>query len=142
MAKEAEAHAAEDKQRLSEVDARNRLDNLVYQVEKLLKENREKLGDADVKTVEDAIQGAHQALTDGNLDKLSAAIDRLTKASHRIAETLYKAQQSGAASAPGGGAGGGASGGPSSADGATKPGGQGDVVDAEFVDVDESKRPN
>jgi molecular chaperone DnaK len=145
LAKEAEAHASEDKQRLSEVEARNRLDNMVYQTEKLIKENREKLAEPDVKTAEEAIEEARRALADGELDKLNAAVDGLTKASHRIAETLYKSQQA-AGAAAGGGASGGTTGGAPGAGGQPGPsdqqGGQGDVVDAEFVDVDESKRPN
>jgi molecular chaperone DnaK len=143
LAKEAEAHASEDKQRLSEVEARNRLDNLVYQTEKLIKENREKLGEADVKTAEEAIEEARRALTEGGLERLNAAAESLTKASHSIAESMYKAQQASAASSASGGAGspgheGGSSGGTSSG----SAGGQGDVVDAEFVDVDDSKKPN
>jgi len=140
MQKDAEAHAAEDKARLSEVEARNRLDNLVYQTEKLIKENREKLADADVKAVEEAIEEARRALTDGGLDKLNAAAEGLTKASHRMAETLYKAQQAGAAA--GGAAGGGSAPGGGSGSAGGHGSGQGDVVDAEFVDVDESKKPN
>jgi molecular chaperone DnaK len=137
MRKDAEAHEAEDKTRLSEVEARNRLDSLVYQTEKLIKENREKLAEPDVKAVEEAIEESRRALTEGGLDKLNAATETLTKASHRIAESLYKAQQA----APG--AAGGAAGTPG--DGGARgaaPSGQGEVVDAEFVDVDESKKPN
>ena len=140
MKKEADTHAAEDKERLSEVEARNRLDNLVYQTEKLIKENREKLAEPDIKTAEEAIEEARRALSEGGLDKLNAAAEGLTKASHRIAETLYKAQQS-AASAAGGAQ-------PGSQPNGAAPGGaghapgQGEVVDAEFVDVDESKKPN
>ncbi|HKQ86111.1 MAG TPA: molecular chaperone DnaK [Candidatus Acidoferrales bacterium] len=143
LAKEAEVHASEDKQRVAEVDARNRLDNMVYQTEKLIKENREKLSDADAKAAEEAIEEGRQALSEGKLDRLNSAIEGLTKASHRIAETLYKSQQAAGASAAGN-AGPGAPGGASGAAGAggQQPGGQGDVVDAEFVDVDESKRPN
>ncbi len=141
MKKEAESHAAEDKARLSEVEARNRLDNLVYQTEKLTKENREKLDEADVKAAEEAIEEARRALTDGTLEKLNAAFDGLTKASHRIAESLYKSQQAAAGSSgQGGGAGQPGPEGSASANG--NPPGQGDVVDAEFVDVDESKKPN
>jgi molecular chaperone DnaK len=143
LAKEAEAHASEDKQRVSEVEARNKLDNMIYQSEKLIKENREKLSDADAKAAEEAIEEGRRALTEGKLDKLNAAIESLTKASHRIAETLYKSQQA-AGAAAGGNAGpggpGGAAGAPG-ADGQKQPG-QSDVVDAEFVDVDESKQPN
>ena len=144
MKKEADSHSAEDKQRLSEVEARNRLDNLVYGTEKLIKENREKLAEPDVKQAEEAIEEARRALNEGGLDKLNAATENLTKASHRIAETMYRAQQAAAGSAGGpggepGGPGGGPTGGPQ---GAGTQGGQGDVVDAEFVDVDESKKPN
>jgi len=140
MKKEAEAHSAEDKTRLAEVEARNRLDNLVYQTEKVIKDNREKLAEADVKAAEEAIEEAKRSLTEGGLDRLNAAAESLTKASHRIAETLYKAQQ-GAASAAGAGGTGAASDGNSGGGNASSTG-QGDVVDAEFVDVDDSKKPN
>jgi molecular chaperone DnaK len=140
MKKEADSHAAEDKARLSEVEARNRLDNLVYQTEKVVKDNREKLAESDVKTAEEAIDEARRALAEGGLDKLNAAAESLTKASHHIAETMYKAQQAAGAAAAG------APGGAEGASGGGAPGGnasgQGDVVDAEFVDVDDSKKPN
>jgi molecular chaperone DnaK len=135
MKKEADSHSAEDKARLSEVEARNRLDSLVYQTEKIIKENRDKLAEADVKATEEALEEARRALTEGGLDRLNAAAENLTKASHRIAETMYKVQQT----AAGAGAAG-ATGGSSSDSGPS--GGQGDVVDAEFVDVDNSKKPN
>jgi len=140
MKKEADAHADEDKSRLSEVEARNRLDSLVYQTDKVIKENREKLAEADVKAGEEAIEDARRALTEGGLDRLNAAAENLTKASHRIAETMYKAQQS--ANAAGAGAAGapGSQGAPSGEGKSSS--GQGDVVDAEFVDVDDTKKPN
>src|ERR1700719_1080347 len=142
MKKEADAHSAEDKARLSEVEARNRLDNLVYQTEKLVKENREKLAEADVKAAEEAIEEARRALNEGGLDRLNAAAENLTKISHTIAETMYKAQQA-AGNAAGAGAGAPGAGHDSSGGGASGSSrGQGDVVDAEFVDVDDSKKPN
>jgi len=140
MKKEADAHAAEDKARMSEVEARNRLDNLVYQTEKVIKENREKLSDADVKAVEEAAEEGRRALTEGGLDRINAAAEALTKASHRIAEALYKAQQASGAAGQSAGAAGAA--GAAHGDGSKTSGGQGDVVDAEFVDVDDSKKPN
>jgi molecular chaperone DnaK len=140
MKKEADAHASEDKAHLAEVESRNRLDSLTYQTEKLINENREKLPEADVKTAEDAIAEARRALSDGGLEKLNAAVDAVTKASHRLAESLYKAQQ--AAGQPGPGAPGAAPGGDGSASGGADQHGQSDVVDAEFVDVDDSKKPN
>jgi len=141
MKKEADAHSAEDKARLSEVEARNRLDSLVYQTEKLIKENREKLADADVKAVESAIEESRRALAEGGVDKLNAAMESLTKASHAMAETLYKAQQN-TAGAAGAGASGGSTDGASGGAGAPGHGQDSNVVDAEFVDVDESKKPN
>jgi molecular chaperone DnaK len=142
MKKEADSHAAEDKARLSEVEARNKLDSLVYQTEKLIKENREKLAEADVKAAEAALEESRRALSEGGLERLNTATDNLTKASHRIAETMYKAQQSAASSAGAGAPGAGAPGGASGTDGGHGGQAQGDVVDAEFVDVDESKKPN
>ncbi|MDE3170366.1 MAG: molecular chaperone DnaK [Acidobacteriota bacterium] len=143
MQKEAEAHASEDKARLSEVEARNQLDGLVYQTEKLLKENREKLGEAEVKSVESAIEDARRALDEGGVDRLHAANEVLTKASHQAAEALYKAQGA-AAGGQGGSTGAGGAGptGGGAPQGQPGQGGQGDVVDAEFVDVDDSKKPN
>jgi molecular chaperone DnaK len=140
LAKEAEAHASEDKQRVAEVDARNRLDSMVYQTEKLIKENREKLSDADAKAAEEAVEEGRRALSEGKLERLNAALEGLTQASHRIAETLYKSQQAAGASAGGNAAPSGGTGAPGA--GGQQPSGQSDVVDAEFVDVDESKRPN
>src|SRR5579862_4781550 len=140
MKKEADTHADEDKSRLAEVEARNRLDSLVYQTDKIIKENREKLAEGDVKAGEEALEEARRALTEGGVDKLNAAAETLTKVSHRIAETMYKAQQS-AAGASAGSAGAPGGQGQSSGDGKSSSG-QGDVVDAEFVDVDDSKKPN
>jgi molecular chaperone DnaK len=134
MRKEAEAHAEEDRQRLAEVEARNRCDNLVYQTEKILKENREKLSDSDAKPVEEALEGCKRALADGGVEQINAATEKLTQASHRLAEALYK---SSAASAGGGQAP--PKGGATDSAGPQQPS---DVVDAEFVDVDESKKPN
>ena len=141
MKKEADTHADEDKSRLAEVEARNRLDSLVYQTDKIIKENREKLAEADLKAGEEALEEARHALTEGGVDKLNAAAETLTKASHRIAETMYKAQQSAASAAGAGSAGAPGGQGQSSGDGKSSSG-QGDVVDAEFVDVDDSKKPN
>ena len=141
MKKEADSHAAEDKAKLAEVEARNRLDNLLYQTEKVVKDNRDKLAESDVKTAEDAIAEARTALSGSDVDKMNAAVDSLTKASHHIAETMYKAQQAaGAAAGSSAGPAGPQGGSDSAPHGNTS--GQGDVVDAEFVDVDDSKKPN
>ncbi len=139
MKQEAESHAAEDKSRLTEVEARNRADNLVYQTEKLLNENREKISEGDIKEVEEALEQAKRALSEGGAEKINAATEKLTRASHKVAETLYRATA--AAGAAAGASQDGGTGAPSQGPGPA-PHKEGDVVDAEFVDVDESKKPN
>jgi molecular chaperone DnaK len=142
MRNDAEAHADEDKKKLAEIEARNILDSRVYQIDKLLAENREKLSESDIKPVEEALAAAKSALSGGILDQITSATQQLERASHTLAETLYKtAQASGAqAGAAGSSDGGpGAPGGPRSGSSSPPPG---EVIDAEYVDVDESKKPN
>ncbi len=124
LVKDAESHAAEDKQKREEIEAKNHLDSLVYNVEKMLNDNRDKISGSDVSNLESAISDARKAMEQGGLDNLKRATDNLTKASHKLAEVMY--QQAGAQ--PGGEqhqppAGGGD--GKSSAD---------DVIEAEVVD--------
>jgi molecular chaperone DnaK len=141
MRTDAEAHAEDDKRKLAEIEARNQLDNRVYQTEKLLRENREKLAEGDAKSVEEALEKAKSALAGGSLESIEAANKELESASHKVAEVLYnsaKAQGAGGAGTPPGA--GGASGGSGGAE--PKKPGEGDVIDAEYVDVDETKQPN
>jgi len=144
MRAEAESHSEDDRRRMEEVESRNRLDGIMYQAEKMIRENREKIAESDVKSAEDAIEEAKKAIAEGGTARLRSATENLEKSLHKIAEILYKAneatgaQQAGAASA-GAGAAGGAGSSSSSAPQDKKPG---DVIDAEYVDVDESKRPN
>ena len=91
MVKEAESHADEDKRKREEIEARNRADSLVYQTEKLVRENREKLSDSDVKSVEAAIADCKKALEGGDVSQINQAADALTQASHKVAEAMYKA---------------------------------------------------
>ncbi len=136
MRREAEAHAEDDKKNLHEIEARNRADNLVYQTEKLIRENREKLSEADVHAAEQAIEATKKAISEGGAERINAAVESLTHASHHLAEAMYKAA-AGPAGAPGAAAGA-AGAGPAGDAGEKKE----DVIDAEYVDVDESKRPN
>jgi molecular chaperone DnaK len=139
MRKEADSHGEEDRQRVAEAEARNKADNLVYQVEKLIRENRDKLAEADVKTAESAVEEVRKAMADGGVDRINAAAENLSRASHHIAEQLYKSQ---AAAGGAGSAGAGPAGGASQNGAGQAPHGQSEVVDAEFVDVDDSKKPN
>ncbi len=144
MRAEAESHSEDDRRRMEEVESRNRLDGILYQAEKMVRENREKIAESDVKSAEEAIEDAKKAIAEGGTARLRSATENLEKSLHKIAEVLYKAneaagaQQAGAASA-GAGASGGAGSSSSSAPQDKKPG---DVIDAEYVDVDETKRPN
>src|SRR5689334_9275324 len=86
MAKDAESHASEDQKRKDEIDARNKADSTLYQVEKLLKEHRDKISDADAKTVEDALENTRKKIAEGSVDEINKAVDALTQASHKLAE--------------------------------------------------------
>jgi molecular chaperone DnaK len=127
MVKEAQSHSEEDKKRREVVDLRNQTDTLAYSVEKLLKENREKLPAADAQSAEDAVARARKAVEGEDTTELRSAADELTRLSHKLAESLYKsaAPPSEPGGTPGAGTGtGGAS---------DKGGGSDDVVDAEYT---------
>ncbi|HUK12189.1 MAG TPA: molecular chaperone DnaK [Thermoanaerobaculaceae bacterium] len=131
MVHEADQHADEDKQHREEVESRNRLDSLVYSTEKLLKEHQGKLPEAQQKAIEASLADAKRALEAGKKDGMDAAYEKLTSASHRLAEEIYRtASPSGAPGASGG-----------QGQAAPPSGGDGEVVDAEYVDV-ESKPEN
>jgi molecular chaperone DnaK len=130
MVDNAEAHAEEDRRKREEIEARNRADNLVYSSEKLLRENRDKIGDADAKAIEEAIRKTKTALEgEASAETINAAAEELTQASHRLAEAIYRA--AGSQEAPGGQE-------PPGAD-AKSESRDGDVIDAEYVDVEEKK---
>ncbi|MGC2259543.1 MAG: Hsp70 family protein, partial [Candidatus Sulfotelmatobacter sp.] len=132
MAREAESHSAEDKARREEIEARNQLDSLVYSVEKMLREQGDKISGSERGEVENAVADAKQALASNSKESMDKARERLTQASHKLAEQMYKAAQP-----QGTPAGAGASGKPpAGSDGRAKDEG---VVDAEYVDVDDRK---
>jgi len=131
MAKDAEANAADDRKRKDEIDARNRADSMVYQVEKMLKDHRDKIGEADAKQVEEALASTRTTMQAGSVEDINKAVDNLTQASHKLAEAMYKTSST--TPPPQDGAGAGASSGAS----AEKP--KDNVVDAEFVDVEDKK---
>jgi molecular chaperone DnaK len=134
MAKEAEAHSAEDKEKREEIESRNQLDGLVYNIEKMLKESGEKVQAADKTEVEEALAESKKVLEGTPSSKeLKDAHEKLTKASHKLAEALYKANAAQAAAGP---AAGGASEGTSTGGEAKKDEG---VIDAEYVDVEDKK---
>jgi len=95
MVRDAEAHAADDKARRELIDVRNQADSLAYSVEKTIAENRDRLPATDVSRVESAIAAVREAVKGEDLQTIRAASDDLQKASHAIAEQLYKQQASG-----------------------------------------------
>src|SRR5487761_833170 len=125
MAKDADAHAAEDKAKREEIDARNQLDGLVYNIEKMLKDSGDKVPAGDKGEVESALAEAKTTLAGTpSASELNAAKDKLTAVSHKLAEAMYKAA---AAAAPAEGA--------ATAEGAPEePKKDEGVIDAEYVD--------
>jgi molecular chaperone DnaK len=130
MAKEAEAHSAEDKQKREEVETRNQLDAMVYQVEKMLHENGDKISGGERGEVENALGDAKKSLESGDQKSMQTARDRLQAASHKLAEAMYKAAA------------------PPNPDGSAQPGEahtqseakkDDGVIDAEYVDVEDKK---
>jgi molecular chaperone DnaK len=133
MAKDADAHAAEDKTKREEIEARKQLDGMVYNIEKMMKDNADKIsGEAKI-NVESALADAKKALEGTDKDAMNSARERLTAASHKLAEQMYKSAPAQGAQ-PGPQAGGGADG--ASANGKKK---EGEVIDAEYVDVEDKK---
>ncbi len=121
MVKEAEAHAAEARKHKAAVEARNHLDSLVYNTEKTLKENREKVPADVASKVDSALAEAREALKSEDESVLKGAADKLIRESHALAEHMYKQAATATGQAPGGGA-------------EQEKAPEGDVVDAEYED--------
>jgi molecular chaperone DnaK len=132
MARDAESHSADDQKRRDQVEARNRADSMIYNTEKTLREHRSKISDEDAKKIESAIEETRKTMRDGDAETINRALENLTQASHKLAEAMYSA----ASSQPGGAAADGQQAGPSPEPGEKKD----EVVDAEFVDVDDKPK--
>jgi len=129
MAKDAEAHAAEDKEQRDAVEARNGLDSLVYNVEKMLKDSGDKVAESDKTEVESSLTDAKSTLAGSpSATELNAAKEKLTAVSHKLAEAMYKAASTSAPTTGDAGA----------AEEHTNETPKHDegVIDAEYVDVD------
>ena len=129
MTREAEAHSEEDAKYKEEVEARNRADNLVYNTEKLLKENRDKVPESDVATIETALENCRKAIDDGGTEHINSAVEELTQATHKLADALYKQaapQSDSPPSTPG--------------EGSDDTAAEGEVIDAEVEESDGKKK--
>ena len=130
MAKDADAHSTEDKEKREEIEARNSLDGMVYNIEKMLKDSGEKVQAADKTEVEAALAESKKVLEGTpTSSELKASHEKLTHASHKLAEVLYKANAA-AASAPTP---------PVTGEPAAEQKKDEGVIDAEYVDVEEKK---
>ncbi len=128
MVRDAEAHAEDDRQRREEAEVRNTADTLVYQTEKLLKEQGEKFEGSEKDDVESALKGLKDALAGTSVEGIKDATEKLVGVSQSFSQRLYEqasASQSAGGAGPDGGAGG---------EGAPEGGSDDDVVDAEIVD--------
>ncbi|MEO8041179.1 MAG: molecular chaperone DnaK [Acidobacteriota bacterium] len=140
MMKDAESHAGDDEKKKGEIEARNRLDGLVYSVEKTFSENKEKMDAAGSVEMETAISESKTAVAGTDIDAMNSAFERLQTASHKLAEVLYS--QAGAA-----GDGESASGEQASSatagadgDGGSTAAADDNVIDAEYVDVEDEEK--
>jgi molecular chaperone DnaK len=133
MARDAESHSSDDRKKKEEIESRNRADAMVYNIEKMLKEHRDKVSADDAKAVDEALADTKKAMSEGGIDRINQATSKLETASHKLAEAMYKASSQPGGAPPQGGAGTDGNG----AAGESKP--KDNVVDAEFVDVDDKK---
>jgi len=137
MVKDAESNAEADKKRREMIDTKNQLDSLIYNFEKTLTDNKEKLSEDEVKESEAAIAEAKTALEGEDEEKMKEQIEKLTQASHKVASSMYsQAQEGGDGAGPEGAAGADGSDAPPPPEGeAESKTSNDDVVDAEFEDI-------
>jgi molecular chaperone DnaK len=127
MRRDAESHAEDDRKKRELIDERNKADQMVYSLEKLLKEQAGKISESDQAPIKSAIERVKQAASKDDVADIRRAIGELEQAAHAMSQHLYKQQGPGASAGPSPDGG---------ADGGAKPSGDGkgkdDVIDAEF----------
>ncbi len=122
MVKDAQAHSDEDRKRREEIEAKNRLDSLIYSAEKSFSENKSKLDPGEISNFESALADARKALEAGGTDAMNQAAERLQQASHKLAEAMYRTAQ-----APPGAA---------TPESGQTSGKEDEVIDTEYVDTE------
>ncbi len=132
MMRDAESHSEDDKRKREAIENKNRLDTLIYQTEKTINDNREKIPVGVISEAETIVADAKKTVEANDSDQFQTQLENLTRISHRIAEALYQ-QQAGGDTAEAAGAGA-----QDAGSGGAKSGGD-DVIDAEYIDVDENK---
>jgi molecular chaperone DnaK len=141
MVKDADVHSEEDKKRRELIDAKNHANQLVYNLEKLLRENKDKIAEEDAKNIQAEIDNTKKAIESEDIDQIKQAMEALSQASHKLSEMMYQqatqqqAQQaSGAQDASAGAAESGAGG------HKAEPEEEAEIIDAEVVDEDKGKK--
>ncbi|HSR66915.1 MAG TPA: molecular chaperone DnaK [Acidobacteriota bacterium] len=135
MVKDAESHAGEDQKKKESIEVRNQADSMVYNTEKMLSENRDKISEEEAKAIDDALEATKKAIESDDTDQIKAAMENLQQTSHKMAEAMYQAQQQAAEAAQGAQQ----PGAESEGESAEEKSEDEDVIDAEYVDVDEGK---
>jgi molecular chaperone DnaK len=136
MVKDAESHSAEDKKRREVIEAKNQADQLVYSLENLLRENKDRIPESEAERVRAEMENTKKAIESENIDRIKQAIESLSRASHKLTEMMYQQASQQQSQPPG-------SGQRPSSEGSAGPGGgnepgsdEGEVIDAEVVDED------
>ena len=104
MVKEAQEHESEDKAKLEQVTRRNKLDNLCYTIEKTLTDNKDKIPEADAKSLKEIIVESRSAIEKQDDAAITACLEKLEKEAHKIAGAMYGQGGPGAPGGPGDGA--------------------------------------
>ncbi|MCK5056014.1 MAG: molecular chaperone DnaK [Candidatus Aminicenantes bacterium] len=137
MVKDAEKHSSEDKDKKEAIEEKNKLDQVAYGLDKLVRENKDKIPEEMAKEVEDAVKKAQDAVKSEDRERIKSEFENITNLSNKLGPELYKqAQQPGQSPPEGGPQAGGPAGGPA----ADNPGEDGDVIDAEYEDIDKNKK--
>ncbi len=138
MVKDAEENAGADKERREQVEAVNRAEAMVHTAEKTLSDAGDKIPSEDRKNTEDAITSLKSAISGGNASDIKAKTDALQEVSMKLGEHLYRAEQADGMGATGGTSAGNSSAGSDDSDAAK----EGEIVDADFTEVDDDKKRN
>ncbi|MEA2005699.1 MAG: molecular chaperone DnaK [Acidobacteriota bacterium] len=140
MVKDAEAHAEEDKKRRELIDTKNQADQMVYNIEKVLSDNKDKIPEEQAKQVQNEIDNTKKAIASDNLDEIKKALESLSQASHKLSELIYQqaAQQQQQQAQTGAETG--AQAGEGSQSESSEEGAEEEVIDAEVVDDDKDKK--
>ncbi|HEY3138013.1 MAG TPA: molecular chaperone DnaK [Blastocatellia bacterium] len=131
MMRDAESHAEEDRHARERIEAHNKLDGMIYSTERTLSEHRDKVDASTVSDIEAAVAEAKSKLDSNDVNEINAAYDKLVKTTHKLAEIMYQQASQAGGQTGGTGASGAAAG---------SSGGEDNVIDADFVKVDEDKK--